>query len=60
MYIEKDVADNIDSEKLSYHTTILKYENLWKKILKLYVFWVCFYFVMLIYSSFIINNFFKN
>ena len=34
--IEKDVADNIDSEKLSYHTTILKYENLWKKILKLY------------------------
>ena len=26
--IKKDVADNIDSEKLSYHTTILKYENL--------------------------------
>ena len=24
--------------KLSYHTTILKYENLWKKILKIYIF----------------------
>ena len=28
VYIEKNVANNIDSEKLSYHTTILKYENL--------------------------------
>ena len=34
---EKDIVDNINSEKLSYHTTILKYENLWKKILKLYI-----------------------
>lgn len=24
--------------KLSYHTTILKYKNLWNKILKLYIF----------------------
>ena len=55
MYIEKDVTDNINSETIISHNN-LKIRKLMKENFK--TLYIC-YFVMLIYSNFIINNFFK-
>ena len=57
MYIEKDVADNNDSETIISHNDF----KIWKLVkgnLKSSYICVYFYFVMLIYSNFIIINFF--
>ena len=57
MYIEKDVADNIDSEIIISH----RFQNIktCEKNFKTLCICLCFYFVMLIYTSFIIINFFN-
>ena len=57
MYIEKDVADNIDNETITSHNDF-KIWKLMKENFKTLCICVCFYFVSLIYSSFIIIKFF--
>ena len=53
LYIEKDVANNINSEIIISHNDF----KIWKLVkgnFKTLCICICFYFVMLIYSSFII------
>ena len=53
VYIEKDVVDNINSEIIILHNDF----KIWKLVkgnFKTLCICICFYFMMLIYSSFII------
>ena len=58
VYIEKDVTDNTNNKTILSHNNF-KISKLVKENFKNLYIWVCFYFVMLIYWSFIINKFFK-